>query len=694
MDLFSILTLLGGVGLFLFGMNLMGASLKNLAGGSLEKVLEKLTTGKNQFTGTIKGFSLGTAVTAIIQSSAATTIMLIGFVNAGIMKLGQAIPVVFGANIGSTATAQILRLGDLAETSIFLKLLKPSSFAPILICIGAFIILFTSNNKKRDIASILVGLGILFLGMNTMEGVFAPLKESESFQNLFTSFNNPLLGILIGLVLTAIIQSSSASVGILQAISSTGVVTYGTAIPIIIGQNIGKCMTIILGGIGANKKAKRVSLSYLFFNIFGAVFFVVIIYGLQLFIDMPFMEKVVNRGNIANVHFMFNFITSLILLPFSNQVANITGKIIRDDEESKIDKELATLDPRLIATPAIAISQARNVMFSMADCIRENFATACRLISNYNEEDAAKLEENEDFIDKCESSLNNFLLKVTSQNNMSRAERLDVSELLNSLSDMERIGDHCENLLIVSKNISEQKISFSDQGMKEIQTALKATDNIIDMTLSAFKEDDLQAISRIEPLAQTISEITELIKDHHVVRLQVGECGIPGGFALVDILTSLDRIGSHCKNIGLHIAKKIRGTHMDEMHGHIYITGYKTSEEYKALYVYYSSIYEDPIAEDFDNSLRELRAITSADDQTSESPASPVTAPNNVADTDKPADQPDNNVSSKQKEKKVSDSDGKKKVSAKGKAAEKHEKIKQKIDEKYSGKNGKSQKKK
>ena len=610
MDFFSILTLLGGVGLFLFGMNLMGASLKNLAGGSLEKVLEKLTTGKNQFTGTIKGFSLGTAVTAIIQSSAATTIMLIGFVNAGIMKLGQAIPVVFGANIGSTATAQILRLGDLSETSFILKLLKPSSFAPILICIGAFIILFTSNNKKRDVASILVGLGILFLGMNTMEGVFAPLKESESFQNLFTSFNNPLLGILIGLVLTAVIQSSSASVGILQAISSTGVVTYGTAIPIIIGQNIGKCMTIILGGIGANKKAKRVSLSYLLFNIFGAVFFVVVIYGLQLFIDMPFMAKVVNRGNIANVHFMFNFITSLILLPFSNQVAKFTGKIIKDEEESKIDKELATLDPRLIATPAIAISQARNVMFAMADCIRENFDIARKLISEYNEEEAAKLEENEDFIDKCESSLNNFLLKVTSQNNMSRAERLDVSELLNSLSDMERIGDHCENLLVVSRNIQEQKISFSDQGMKEIEMALKATANIIDMTLSAFKEDDLQAISRIEPLAQTISEITELIKDHHVIRLQVGECGIPGGFALVDILTSLDRIGSHCKNIGLHIAKKIRGTHMDEMHGHIYITGYKTSEEYKALYVYYSSMYEDPIAENFDNSLHELREMT------------------------------------------------------------------------------------
>lgn len=690
MDFFSILTLLGGVGLFLFGMNLMGASLKNLAGGSLEKVLEKLTTGKNQFTGTIKGFSLGTAVTAIIQSSAATTIMLIGFVNAGIMKLGQAIPVVFGANIGSTATAQILRLGDLSETSFILKLLKPSSFAPILICIGAFIILFTSNNKKRDVASILVGLGILFLGMNTMEGVFAPLKESESFQNIFTSFNNPLLGILIGLVLTAIIQSSSASVGILQAISSTGVVTYGTAIPIIIGQNIGKCMTIILGGIGANKKAKRVSLSYLMFNIFGAVFFVVVIYGLQLFIDMPFMAKVVNRGNIANVHFMFNFITSLILLPFSNQVAKITGKIIKDEEESKIDKELATLDPRLIATPAIAISQARNVMFAMADCIRENFDIARKLISEYNEEEAAKLEENEDFIDKCESSLNNFLLKVTSQNNMSRAERLDVSELLNSLSDMERIGDHCENLLVVSRNIHEQKISFSDQGMKEIEMALKATANIIDMTLSAFKEDDLQAISRIEPLAQTISEITELIKDHHVIRLQVGECGIPGGFALVDILTSLDRIGSHCKNIGLHIAKKIRGTHMDEMHGHIYITGYKTSEEYKALYVYYSSMYEDPIAENFDNSLREM---TTDYEPAVEEPAVAISDSDNLSDgsavtvpaaSDKP----------KQKDKSSAGQDGKKKSSAKSKAAEKHEKIKQKIDGKYSGKNSKNSKKK
>lgn len=596
MDIFDILTLCGGIGMFLFGMNLMGSSLKNLAGGSLEKILEKLTTGKNEASGNIKGYALGTGVTAIIQSSAATTIMLIGFVNAGIMKLSQAVPVVFGANLGSCMTAQILRLGDLAETNIFLRLLKPSSFAPILICVGAFIILFTAKQKKRDVAGILVGLGILFLGMNTMEGVFTPLKDDPNFQRLFVSFTNPIIGILIGLALTAIIQSSSASVGILQAMSPTGVVTYANAIPIIIGMNIGKCFTILLGAIGANKKAKRVSLSYLFFNLFGAVVFVVVIYGAKLFIDMPFMATVMDRGDIANAHSLFNLVTGLLLLPFSKQMVKITGKVIGDDGESKIDKELATLDDRLLSTPTIAVSTARNVMFSMADAIRENFDHARHLLHEYSDEEARLLEENEDFIDKCESALNNFLLKVTSQNNLSRDERLDVSELLNSLSDMERIGDHCEKLQKVAKRNVDEKVSFSEQGLREIDLALEATDSLLDMTLSSFRNDDLQTISRIEPLAQTIGEVTELIRDHHVSRLQTGECGIEGGFALVDILTSLERMSSHCKNIGLHIAKKLRGIHMDEMHGHIDMNGYKTSEEYKALTIYYSNTYVAPIA--------------------------------------------------------------------------------------------------
>lgn len=606
MDFFSILTLLGGVGLFLFGMNMMGDSLKNLAGGSLEKILEKLTTGKSKATGAIKGFGLGTAVTAIIQSSAATTIMLIGFVNAGIMKLGQAIPVVFGANVGSTATAQILRLGDLGEDMFILKLLKPSSFAPVLIGIGAFIILFAKKKSHKDIAGIMVGLGILFLGMNTMESVFAPLKESATFQNLFTSFSNPLLGILIGLVLTAVIQSSSASVGILQALSSTGVVTYGSAIPIIIGMNIGKCSAILLGGLGTNKKAKRVALSYVLFNVIGALFFVVVIYGLQLFVDFPFMSTVINRGIIANLHFGFNFIIAVLLLPFSNKLASLTGKILGDDEESRIDKELATLDPMLLDTPNIALTQAQKVMFSMTDSIQENFEIGSQLITQYDTDLAAKLLENEMFIDKCESALNEYLLKITSKR-LHSSERKLASELLNSVSDLERIGDHCENLLNVAKKITDEKISFSKQGTMEIQTLLEATGNIIQTTFSAFKNDDLTAVSRIEPLAQAITEVKEIIKDHHVIRLQTGDCGISGGFALVDILTSLDRIGSHCANIGLHIAKKLSTDTFDEMHGHIYTNGYKTSEEYKALYCYYMSLYSDPITEKYQASLQEIQ---------------------------------------------------------------------------------------
>ena len=558
--------------------------------------------------------------------------MLIGFVNAGIMKLSQAIPVVFGANVGSTATAQILRLGDLGEDMFILKLLKPSSFAPVLIGIGAFIILFAHKKKHKDIAGILVGLGILFLGMNTMEAVFAPLKESETFQNLFISFSNPLLGILIGLVLTAIIQSSSASVGILQALSSTGVVSYGSSIPIIIGINIGKCFAILLGSIGANKKAKRVAMSYLLFNIIGAIFFVVVIYGLQLFITFPFMDKIINRGVIANLHFMFNFIIAILLLPLANKIADLTGKIIGDDKESKIDKELASLDPMLLDTPNIALTQAQKVMFSMTDSIKENFELGSQLLSEYNEETAGKLLENEMFIDKCESALNEYLLKITSKR-LHSSERKLASELLNSVSDLERIGDHCENLLIVGRKISDEKISFSTQGTMEINTLLQATANIIDTTFTAFKNDDLTAVSRIEPLAQSITEVKEIIKDHHVIRLQTGDCDIDGGFALVDILTSLDRIGSHCSNIGLHIAKKLTTDSFDEMHGHIYTNGYKTSEEYKALYCYYMSLYSDPITEKYKASLSELEHKISQSDATKSS--APKSVDLNTAKADK-----------------------------------------------------------
>lgn len=413
MDIFSILTLLGGIGMFLYGMSLLGSSLEKLAGGGLEKILEQLTTSKIAWVGKLKGWALGIGVTGIIQSSAATSIMLIGFVNAGIMKLTQAIPVVFGANIGSTVTAQILRLGDLGESSVILKLLKPSSFAPAIIGIGAFMLLFAKKKKTKDISGILIGFGVLFCGMTTMEQVFSPLKESETFKSMFTSFSNPLIGILIGLIITAIIQSSSASVGILQALSSTGAITWSTAIPIIIGENIGKCLTIILGSFGTNKKAKRVALSYLFFNIFGAIFFFIIIYAIQYTLGFSFWEKIVNRGDIANFHLLFNFGTSLVLLPFTKQLSNFTGKIINDNEESKIDKELGTLDDMLLNTPSVALEQCRNVIYSMGNAVLENYEIATSLIYNYDDKKIPALEDNELFIDKCESALSEYILKLT-----------------------------------------------------------------------------------------------------------------------------------------------------------------------------------------------------------------------------------------------------------------------------------------
>ena len=595
MDILSVLQLLGGVGLFLYGMSLMGSSLEKLAGSGLERILEKLTTSKRKGVGYIKGWGLGAGVTAIIQSSAATTIMLIGFVNAGIMKLGQAIPVVMGANVGSTITAQILRLGDLGSDNLILKLLKPSSFAPMLVGIGAFILLFTKKKKAKDIAGIMVGLGVLFYGMTTMESVFAPLKDSPTFQQAFTSFENPILGILIGLVITAIIQSSSASVGILQALSATGSVSYATAVPIIIGQNLGKCMTIILGGIGANKKAKRVSLSYLLFNIFGAILFTIVIYAVYYTVGISFWNNTVNRGDIANVHFLFNFLTSIILLPFSQKVGDFTGRLLGDDEISKTDKELATLDEMLLNTPTIALEQCKHVICSMADAIYENYQIATNLIYNYDPSKQKILDENESFIDKCESALSSYIVKINSKR-LSKDDRLVVSEILNSVSDFERMGDHCINIFYVAQDKNAQDIHFSPAGHQEVEMIIKAVDNTMKTTFEAFKHDNAAAAIRIEPLAEIIDKLKEVIKAHHVERLQSGDCGIEGGIALVDLVTSFERISSHCANISLHIVKRVgNDRNFDEMHGH---ANDSFSEEYKALYHYYESQYIAPVLEE------------------------------------------------------------------------------------------------
>ena len=592
MDILSILQLFGGIGLFLFGMSLMSSSLEKLTGSGLERVLETLTTSKKKGVGAVKGWAFGMGVTGVIQSSAATTIMLVGFVNAGIMKVAQAMPVVFGSNVGSTVTAQILRLGDIGDDTIVLQLLKPVFFAPMLVGIGAFVILFTKSKKAKNVASIFVGLGMLFYGMTLMEGVFAPLQDNEKFKAMLVSFENPLIGILIGLVITVILQSSNASVGLLQTLSATGTISYALAIPIIIGENLGKCSTTIIGGIGANKKAKRLVVGYLFFNIFGAVFFAGIIYLLHSTVGLSFMADRVNRGNIATLHFLFNFLTSIILLPFSKGISNLTEKIVGEEEEKTADIELSKLDDMLLNTPTIALEQSKSLIHKMSEAIMDNYRYATSMIYEYDETKFPLMEENESFIDKCETALSSYIVRIN-RNRLTAEDKLTVYEILNSIGDLERIGDYCMNIAYVAKEKNEQDIHFSPSGHKEVEGIISATEYTLENTIKAFTTDDTSMAVRVEPLSEVIDELKEIMKSHHVDRLQEGTCSIAGGVSLFDLVNSFERIASHAANVSLHVIKKVRmDEEFDEMHGH---ATDNHSEEYKALYRYYESQYIDPI---------------------------------------------------------------------------------------------------
>ena len=604
MDIISILQLFGGIGLFIYGMSLMSHSLEKLAGSGLEKVLARVTTSKKKGLGAIKGWAFGMGVTAIIQSSAATTIMLVGFANAGLLKVAQAIPVVFGTNVGSTVTAQILRLGDLGDDNILLELLKPSSFAPMLVAVGAVITLFIKKKRLKDVAGILVGLGLLFYGMTMMEAVFEPLHSNETFQGFFTSFTNPFVGILTGIVLTIILQSSNASVGILQALSATGTVSYAVALPIILGDNIGKCSTTLIGGIGANKNSKRLVVSYVFFNVFGVVFFASIIYLLNALVGLPFLDRIVNRSSIATVHLLFNLLTSLILLPFAKQIAEFSKKIVGEEEEKETDKELAKLDDMLLNTPSIALKQCRSLIKRMGDTIIESYNIATDMIYSYDEAMFPVLEENESFIDKCESVLSPYVMRID-QKRLPLDDRRVVVEILNSISDFERMGDYCMGIAYTAKDKNEKGIHFSPAGHREVETIVEATKYTLENTMRAFKENDSTLAIRIEPLSETIDKLKEIMKSQHVERLQTGECGIEGGIELMELITGFERIASHCSNVALHIIKCVGGDKdFDEMHGH---TADASSEEYKALYLYYEAKYVKPVL-----SKKEPKAVKAA----------------------------------------------------------------------------------
>ncbi|MGN0298714.1 MAG: Na/Pi cotransporter family protein [Lachnospiraceae bacterium] len=560
MDFTSILKLMAGIGMFLFGMNLMASSIEKLAGAKLESTLERLTSNK------WKALALGTGVTAVIQSSAATSITIVGFVNAGLMTLKQAIPVIWGSNIGSTATAQILRLGDLGSGSSILSMLKPSSFAPILIFVGAMIMLLAKKRNLKNIANLLIGFGILFFGMTTMEEVFEPLKESEQFKQLFTSFNNPVLGILAGLILTAIIQSSSASVGILQALSSTGTVTAGIAFPIILGQNVGKCLPIILASFGVNKNSKRASVCYVLFNIISLVLFGFIVCGSNAIFHFEFMNNVVNRGDIANIHTGVNLVTALLLMPLLGVYEKLLKKIVPDKDKShekQTFKAIDYLDKLLTKTPGLAMEQCHKVLTAMGEAVIDNIHIALGLFDEYSEKPLEEFRQSEDFLDRCEAKVSEYMAEVT-KHTMNEAESRNSTKILQSVSDFERIGDYCVNLTETSAYMHENNTHFSEQAVQELHILYQAIEEIVHYTVTAYSTGDMDALNHIEPIEETVDEITDRIRNNHIKRLRKGLCTADNSISIIEILTNLERISDHCANIAVYIMQERAGSeHFD-----------------------------------------------------------------------------------------------------------------------------------
>ena len=539
MDIFNVLTLIGGLCLFLFGMNLMGDALERSAGSKLEMMIAKLTTGK------FAGLLTGLGVTAVIQSSSATTVMVVGFVNSKLMTLKQAIHVIMGANIGTTVTAWILSLSGISGSNIFLKLLKPSSFTPILALIGIVFLMFTKSNKKKDIGVVLLGFATLMYGMETMTGAVSGLRDIPAFQDMFIMFKNPILGVLVGAILTAIIQSSSASVGILQALAATGAVSYGAAIPIIMGQNIGTCITALLSSVGTTKNARRAALVHLSFNVIGTI----VCLGSFTIAQAAFAPALLNdsatHAGIAIAHSIFNVACTLLLLPMSGLLEKLAYKLIPDDEQIEIVSEL---DDRLLATPAIALECAHNLTFDMAKIATEALKTSVECLTSYDKVKAAVIREAEDKTDHLEDLIGSYLVKLSTKQ-LNENEGTMASMILKAIGDFERISDHAVNILESTEEMYEKGIVFSDNAKVEMDSLSAATTEIVNLSYSAFIENNIERANLVEPLEQVIDRMKELLRTRHIDRLRIGDCGIEAGFVWNDLITNMERVSDHCSNI-------------------------------------------------------------------------------------------------------------------------------------------------
>ena len=580
----------GAIATFLFGMSTMTDGLEKLSSGRLEHILERLTS--NVF----KGVLLGAVVTGLIQSSAATTVMCVGFVNAGIMKLEQTVGIIMGANIGTTVTAQLLRLGDIDADNIVMMFLQPSFLGPILAVVGIIFYMFIKGGHKRIVGQIVLGLGLLFIGMNTMSSAVEPLKNLPEFQSVFTAFSNPLLGVAVGAAVTALLQSSSASMGILQAISTTGVVSFNIAMPLIMGQNIGTCITALISSVGASKNAKRTAMIHLFFNIIGSVFFLLVLYAGNALFRFPFWENTMDMGSIANLHLAFNIACTALLLPFHRQLVKLVKAVVPGDAE---ERELSVLDDRFLSSPSLALERAHDAVVQMGEFARDNYRLAVELIWKFDAKKLERLNETEVALDKLEGLLDNYLVKLTDRA-LTAEESTRVSELLHTLSDFERIGDYAVNVSESAVVLHDRNITFSPQARAELERLTAAVGETLDKTVACYQSRQRTLAVQVEPLEEVVDLIAATLKNRHVERLKAGECTIELGTQFLELLINLERMSDHCSNVALHILRqtsspddKVRidsHAYMHELHH----GGF--NQEFDDLFQEYRTKYFQPIA--------------------------------------------------------------------------------------------------
>ncbi len=550
MSIFNVLSMIGGLALFLFGMHVMGESLTKASGGRLEKILEKLTSNK------LLAVVLGAGVTAIIQSSSATTVMVVGFVNSGIMKLSQAVGVIMGANVGTTITAWLLSLVGLEGDSLIVQLFKPESFTPILALFGVILLMFSKKEKNHDIGSILLGFAVLMFGMSTMSEAVEPLADVPEFTAILTTFTNPVLGVLAGTALTAIIQSSSASVGILQALSVTGVIDYRMALPIIMGQNIGTCITAMISSIGTTKNARRAALIHLYFNIIGSTVFLVLFYTANAFMKFAFLDEPANALGIAVIHSIYNIFATCILLPFSDGLVKLSCLTIRDSaEEAKLnaaESDFQVLDARFLDTPPIATAQCKNVAVKMAEICKKALFQAMDLLKKYDEDKLQEVCRMESLVDRYEDELGNYLVKLSSRS-LTEKDSLTISMLLHCIGDFERISDHAVNIAQSAKEMYEKELKFSKKAEEEIVIFSALIQEIVSTSVQVFETEDVKLAKEVEPMEEVVDGLNDEIKKRHIRRLRKGKCTIELGFSLSDITTNYERIADHCSNIAISL---------------------------------------------------------------------------------------------------------------------------------------------